>query len=161
MATDVTIKPADGVDELRLCAERMGSSEPWQTLGRDAALALKLLTAPGCEVYIARADSKQVGHVALNMQGSLSGYIQAIAVAPEWRSHGIGAKLLEHAECRIFRESPNVFLCVSDFNSRAQEFYHRLGYERIGELKNYVVPGKSEFLMRKTIGPKLEFKARS
>jgi ribosomal protein S18 acetylase RimI-like enzyme len=57
------------------------------------------------------------------------------------------------AEERIFQEVPNVFLCVSSFNQEAQRFYARLGYEQVGELKDYVVRGHSEFLMRKTIGP--------
>ena len=65
-----------------------------------------------------------------------------------------GTQLVEFAEQQIFRESPNVFLCVSAFNARARQFYARLGYESIGELKDYVVAGQSEILMRKTIGPR-------
>jgi ribosomal protein S18 acetylase RimI-like enzyme len=42
---------------------------------------------------------------------------------------------------------------VSSFNPRARELYERLGYEFIGELKDYLVRGHSELLMRKTIGP--------
>ena len=91
------------------------------------------------------------------MEGPFAGYIQALVVAPEWRGRGIGEQLLKFAEERIFRDSPNVFLCVSGFNPRAQKFYARLGYERIGELKDYVIAGESEFLMRKSVGPKGEF----
>ena len=72
---------------------------------------------------------------------------------PERRKQGIGSKLMAFAEERIFREAPNVFLCVSSFNKEAQRFYIRLGYEQIGELKDYVVKGHSELLMRKTTGP--------
>jgi RimJ/RimL family protein N-acetyltransferase len=53
------------------------------------------------------------------------------------------------AEERIFRETPNVFLLVSSFNHRARALYQRLGYEPIGELKDFIVPGHSELLMRK------------
>ena len=59
-----------------------------------------------------------------------------------------------------FRESPNVFLCVSSFNKEAQRLYKRLGYRKVGELKDYVVKGHSEFLMRKSIGPIMGYKAR-
>jgi ribosomal protein S18 acetylase RimI-like enzyme len=51
-----------------------------------------------------------------------------------------------------------VFLCVSSFNERAQKLYQRLGYERVGELPDYVVKGYSEILMRKTRGPIFDFK---
>ena len=69
------------------------------------------------------------------------------------RGQGLGTRLVEFAEKRIFRDTPNVFLCVSSFNPRARALYERLGYERIGELKNYLIDGASELLMRKTIGP--------
>jgi len=42
---------------------------------------------------------------------------------------------------------------VSSFNPRARALYERLGYEMIGELKDYLIEGASELLMRKTIGP--------
>ena len=70
---------------------------------------------------------------------------------------GVGRRLLAFAEERIFRESPNVFLCVSSFNAGARRLYLRLGYELIGELKDYIVRGHSELLMRKTRGPLREF----
>ena len=95
------------------------------------------------------------------MQGGFTGYIQSIGVAPEWRSRGIGRRLVAYAEERIFREAPNVFICVSSFNAGAQRFYRSLGYEAIGELKDFVVRGHSEILLRKTIAPWREFKKRS
>jgi [ribosomal protein S18]-alanine N-acetyltransferase len=144
-------------EEARTGAELMATSEPWLTLRRDFNHAYKLLTNPSVEPYIGHVGEVFVGLIVVNMQGSFAGYIQAIAVMPQWRSQGVGRKLLQYAEKRIFRESANVFLCVSSFNPRAQAFYAKQGYERIGELKNYVITGASEFLMRKSIGPKDEF----
>jgi ribosomal protein S18 acetylase RimI-like enzyme len=54
---------------------------------------------------------------------------------------------------RIFRDTPNVFLMVSDFNAAARRFYERLGYLAIGEVPEFLVAGRSEILMRKTRGP--------
>lgn len=42
---------------------------------------------------------------------------------------------------------------MSSFNQDAQRWYQRMGYQAIGELKDYLVAGHSEILMRKTIGP--------
>lgn len=64
------------------------------------------------------------------------------------------------AEKRIFSETPNAFICVSSFNSSAQKLYERLGYEVIGELKDYIISGYSEILLRKTIAPLTEFKKK-
>jgi ribosomal protein S18 acetylase RimI-like enzyme len=99
------------------------------------------------------------GFVILNMQGGFVGYIQTICVAASSRGAGLGTRIMQFAEERIFREFPNVFLCVSSFNTRAREFYERLGYKVVGELTEFLVRGHDELLMRKTLGPMSEFKA--
>jgi ribosomal protein S18 acetylase RimI-like enzyme len=60
---------------------------------------------------------------------------------------------MRHAEERIFRRGPNVYLLVSDFNVKAQAFYRKLGYVKVGALRDYVVPGITERVYRKTRGP--------
>jgi [ribosomal protein S18]-alanine N-acetyltransferase len=157
---EINIRPIQGPEEIDVCARMMASSEPWITLQRDYDASAQTLTSPGKEVYVA-ADGKEIlGFVILNLQGGFSGYIQSIGVAPEWRSRGIGRRLVAYAEERIFRDSPNVFICVSSFNPGAQRFYRCLGYEAIGELKDFIVRGHSEILLRKTIAPWREFKKR-
>jgi RimJ/RimL family protein N-acetyltransferase len=49
---------------------------------------------------------------------------------------------------------------VSSFNPRARALYRRLGYVRVGDLKDYIVPGHSETIFRKTIGSFHEFGQR-
>jgi len=142
----------------RHCARIMSSSEPWLTLGRSYESSYELLGDPTREIYVAKQDDGLAGFIILLMQGALVGYVQTVCVAPEHRNRGVGQKLLAFAEERIFRESPNVFLCVSSFNTGAYRLYLRLGYELIGELKDYIVRGHSELLMRKTRGPLREFR---
>ena len=102
-----------------------------------------------------------MGFIIVNMQGPFPGYIQTVCVAAEERGRGLGARLVAFAEERIFRESPNVFLCVSSFNPGARRLYERLGYAVVGELTDYIVRGHSEILMRKSIGPLDEFRRGS
>ena len=52
----------------------------------------------------------------------------------------------------IFRDSPNVFICVSSFNAGARRLYERLGFELVGTLRELHVPGHDELLLRKTTG---------
>lgn len=136
----------------------MASSEPWLTIGRTFDECLALLVDPAREVYVAEEGGAVRGFIIINMQGAFSGYIQTICVAPDTRGSGIGSGLVAHAEERIFRDSPNVFLCVSSFNPRARALYERLGYETIGEIRDFLIRGHSEVLMRKTIGPLREFR---
>jgi ribosomal protein S18 acetylase RimI-like enzyme len=131
----------------------MCSSEPWITLRRDYDASVATLIAPGKEVYVATVGDQIAGFTILNMQGAFVGYIQTACVAPEWRNRGIGSRLLAFAEERILRQVPNVFICVSSFNPGAQRLYEREGYEVVGELKDYIVAGHSEILMRKTVAP--------
>ena len=155
----VMIRPLGADDEVRACAEMMSSSEPWVTLGRTLERSLAVLRDRELqEIYVAVHDESVVGFVILLTKGAFIGYIRTIAVRPDWRSLGLGRRLIRFAEERIFRDSPNVFLCVSSFNPRARSLYNRLGYEAIGELRDYVVRGHSEWLMRKTIGPSADFR---
>ena len=156
----VEIRRLQNAVEAEKCARLMANSEPWITLRRTYEGSRKMLSDPSREVYLAIVKGEIVGFIVLIMSGALVGYIQTVAVMPKWRDKGIGSRLLEFAEDRIFTKAPNAFLCVSSFNKKAQELYQRLGYEVIGELKDYIVPGHSEILLRKSIAPLTEFKRR-
>jgi ribosomal protein S18 acetylase RimI-like enzyme len=147
--------------EAQACARMMAGSEPWITLNRGYEASLEILRDASKERYVARAGGELVGFLILNMGGALAGYIQTICVAEEKRGQGIGARLVAFAEERIFRDSPNVFLCVSSFNAGARRLYDRLGYRVVGELPDYLVAGHSETLMRKTIGSLSDFRKKA
>ena len=116
-------------------------------------MSLTTLRDPERETYVALRDGRVVGFVIVCMQGAFVGYIQSVCVAADLRGQGIGSTLIGFAEERIFAITPNVFMCVSSFNTAARRLYVRLNYEVIGELRDYLVAGHSEILLRKTIGP--------
>ena len=138
--------------EAEACARMMVASDPWKTLGATYERCLSVVRAPQQEVWVA-GDDEPAGFIIVIMTGPFIGYIRIVCVAPGQRGGGVGTELIRFAEERIFRDSPNVFLCVSSFNTRARALYERLGYERVGELRDYLVRGASEILMRKTVGP--------
>jgi ribosomal protein S18 acetylase RimI-like enzyme len=153
------MKPAIGIErtrrreDMRTCARFMAASEPWLTLGRDYAGCLKSVTAPLREIYAAREKGEALGFIILEMTGTFKGYIKTICVAPGARGRGIGTLLIKYAEKRIFGETRNVFMCVSSFNNGARKLYERLGYKKTGALKDFVVRGHDEIILRKTRGP--------
>lgn len=149
------IRPIRGEDDARRCAQMMCSTAPWITMGRTFDQSLAIVQDATREVYVAGDAGQLLGFIILSMRGAFVGYIQIVCVDDRARGRGVGTRLIEFAEQRIFRDAPNVFLCVSSFNDRARALYERLGYEKVGELKNYLIDGASEFLMRKTIGPLL------
>jgi ribosomal-protein-alanine N-acetyltransferase len=140
--------------EAHAAADIMASTEPWITLGRRVEHTYRAVTNPNFECYVAVENDIVAGIIILAIDIPLiNGYIAALAVRADSRNRGIGRRLLAFAEERIARASPNVFLTVSSFNTSARRFYKRHGYELIGELAAYSVPGHSELLMRKTTGP--------
>jgi len=135
----------------------MADSEPWIRLERDYDESFEIIVEPSRDVFLAWIDEEIVGFVIIEMNGTFKGYIKSICVSPSQREKGIGSSLMRYAEERIFSETPNVFLLVSSFNQRARKLYKSLGYEEIGEFKDFIVRGHSEVLMRKTLGPLTEY----
>lgn len=146
--------------DFRACARIMSATDPWLKLGLDYRTCLKNVGAPQREVYVARAGGRVAGVLVLQMTGTFRGYIQTVCAAPEARGRGVGTALVRFAEKRIFRDSPNVFICVSSFNKGARRLYARLGYKKAGVLKDFIMAGHDELLLRKTTGPLRDFHSR-
>lgn len=153
MVAELEAKPLVEEREAAECAHLMAASEPWLTLSRTFESSLAVLTDSRKETYVVRDSKGVAAFVILDMHGPFVGYIQTVCVRPDCRGQGLGTRLIEWAERRIWRESPNVFMCVSSFNEGAQRLYERLGYEVVGVLHEYTVPEHHEILLRKTKGP--------
>ena len=138
----------------------MASTDPWLKLGRTFEQCLAAVRNPDREVYVAYDGETFRGFTVLLMRGALPGYIGVVAVTGEARGSGVGSALLDHAEARIFKTSPNAFLSVSSFNERARALYERRGYVLVGRMPDYFVRGYDEMLMRKSIATMTEFEAR-
>lgn len=136
----------------------MCSTEPWITLQLTFDKAMQISTDLVLERYVAMQGDDRAGFILINTGAQFPGYIKILCVSPGFRGKGVGRKLMQFAEDRIFRDFPNMFLCVSSFNTGAQRFYKSLGFHVVGELTDYLVEGHSEILLRKTIGPRSTFK---
>ena len=148
----VTITPLTSRDDIDWCARMMAANDPWLTLRRDYASCLEVLGNTTKERYLIAADGERAGLLILDMHGPFPGYIQSIGLMAAARGRGLGTRAIAWAEERIFRDSPNVFICVSSFNPAAHRLYTRLGYEPIGTLKSFIVDEHDEWLLRKTRG---------
>lgn len=144
----VRVLPAEDADR-EWCAQLMAGSEPWITLRRGLEQCRAVCRRPEYELFVAQAGGRPQGFVLLHPRGAMgSPYVASIAVAPEARGQGLGTRLLRFAE-EHYRGARHIFLCVSSFNPQARKLYARLGYEVVGELKDYVMEGASEILMHK------------
>lgn len=154
----IEIRPPQTDAERWAAADIMASSSPWTVYGRGREGTFKQIVHPTAEALVALRGGEVVGVTVVAVEVPLiRGYVWALAVREDQRGHGVGSRLLNAAEERIFRDSPNVFLCVTSFNERAQRLYARRGYVRVGTLTDYVLPGVDEYLLRKTLGPTKDY----
>jgi len=149
-----TTDPAD----FATCAAIMSQTDPWITLCMDTEDCLKAFQGLYREVFVLRKGDEIAGFFIIQPQGSFKGYIQTIAVAESYRGKGYGTRILKFCEDRILKYSPNIFICVSSFNQGALNLYTRFGFEKVGELKDFIKIGYTEILLRKTVGPVSNYK---
>ena len=106
---------------------------------------------------LAKHGNELLGFISYKPEG-IGGMsaISLLCVASNHKRSGIGGMLLKHAEGHIFSYDHNVMLFVTSFNAEAISFYEKHGYKRVGEIENYNFIGQSEYLYRKTLGPRRE-----
>ena len=139
-------------EERDWAAKLLSESDPWITLGINYERCSKACHDYDYLMYISHIENKPCGVIILHRKGAVgSPYIKTIAVSAEFRSSGVGKALIDFSENLFRNEAKHIFLCVSSFNKRAQSFYVRLGYEKVGELKDYIINGESEILMHKKL----------
>jgi ribosomal protein S18 acetylase RimI-like enzyme len=148
------MRPDDGEAVISLLAD----SEPWKTLGYNHEDWKRIFspTPQGRECFVAEADGRITGIAVVRQKFLLGDYLELLGVAGWARKQGAGKQLLGHVESLVFARTKNLFACVSDFNKGAREFYRKQGYQEIGPMPNFLVPGSAEILLRKTAGPARE-----
>ena len=140
-------------EHIDACARLVAATPLWSEcygVGYYSARA-RFEAALSAEVFVALCEDVVVGFVWFAQRGAFtrSGYICLLGVRPDRQGHGVGTQLMTFAEKRLFATDDDIFLLVSSFNERAQRFYHRRGYEKVGVLIDYVRPGIDEFIFRK------------
>ncbi len=143
--------PRDRDRVVQLLAE----SDPWKTLGYRARDWDRIFCPipQGRDAYVADVDGRVAGIAIVKQKFLLGDYLELLGVAGWARKQGIGTRLLSHVEQLVFGRTKNLFACVSDFNQSARDFYKKQGYQEIGPMPNFLIPGSAEILLRKTAGP--------
>lgn len=133
----------------------LAASEPWKTLGYTDADWKKLFDPlpAGREGFVIESAGAVAGFALLRQRFLMGDYLELFVIAPSARHQGLGKSLLAHLEGLVFARAKNLFACVSDFNKEARTFYNKNGYQELGPMPNFLIPGSSEILLRKTSGP--------
>jgi ribosomal-protein-alanine N-acetyltransferase len=141
-------------DDREAVTHLLGESDPWTRLGytKDDWNRIFCPTPQGRDCYVAELDGHVAGIAIVKQKFLLGDYLELLGVAGWARQQGIGGQLLAHIERLVFERTKNLFACVSDFNEPARAFYKKHGYQEIGPMPNFLIPGSAELLLRKTTG---------
>lgn len=145
------MRPEDRDAVIQLLAD----SDPWKTLGYDDKDWSRIFcpVPQGRESFVAEANGQIMGIAIVRQKFLLGDYLELLGVAGWARHQGTGRQLLAFVEALVFARTKNLFACVSDFNKGARDFYRKQGYQEIGPMPNFLIPGSAEILLRKTAGP--------
>ncbi len=151
------MQPQDRDAVVQLLAE----SDPWKTLGYSKEDWGRIFTPipEGRDSFVSVVEGTVAAIAILRQKFLLGDYLELLGVADWARGKGVGKELLAHVESLVFGRTKNLFACVSDFNSGARTFYKKQGYQEIGPMPNFLIPGSAEMLLRKTAGPARDRKA--
>jgi ribosomal protein S18 acetylase RimI-like enzyme len=78
-----------------------------------------------------------------------SPYLRLIGVHSDRARSWVGARLLDAVEQRCGAD--DLFLLVSDFNTKAQAFYRHHGYMQVGVIPGCVLSDVTELIFRKRL----------
>ncbi len=151
------MQPGDREAVVQLLAE----SDPWKSLGYTVEDWGRIFCPipQGRDSFVSVVDGTVAAVAIVRQKFLLGDYLELLGVADRVRGKGVGKELLAHIESQVFSRTKNLFACVSDFNSGARAFYKKQGYQEIGPMPNFLIPGSAEILLRKTAGPARERKA--
>jgi [ribosomal protein S18]-alanine N-acetyltransferase len=129
-------------------------SDPWHRLGIEQASIAKMLTAdqPDQMQRAITRNGEPIGAIVIQLNWLLGPYLKHLSIREDARSSGSGTVavnwLVDFAQLHSQR---NIWLCVSQFNERAQHFYSKNGFEITAVLDDLIVGGENEILMRRRL----------
>jgi len=135
------MQPEDAAPLATACA----AIDPWKCLGYQAATL---------EAYLRRDDPALHRFVIGDLDGLLAlrrpwlrgAFIEMLAVFPGRQGQGLGRGAVQWAAAQD--QSANLWATVSAFNAEARHFYQTVGFVEVAPLRDLVVTGQDEVLLR-------------
>src|SRR5262245_36393966 len=106
----------------------------WRWTAKRVAASI---AAPNVNVLVARLERRIIGF-AIMRYGDDNAHLDLLAVAPQYRRHGVGKQMLQWLEkCASIAGTFRITLEVRVSNQGAQLFYERMGYHPLSQLPDY------------------------
>jgi ribosomal-protein-alanine acetyltransferase len=132
-----TLALARASDALRIAEMSRDLIEQGLTWSWTPARVQHFISGSDSSVVVARRD-RHIAAFAIMHFGEDTAHLNLLAVAPEYRRHGLGRQLLDWLtataiEAGVFR----INLELRTQNESARLFYERLGFDRLGVVQGY------------------------
>jgi N-acetylglutamate synthase len=136
---DVTIRPFRLADYDQVVSLWTKAGLPLKPSGRDSRTRIgSQIGAPNIVFLVAEIGGLLAGTVLASHDGR-KGWINRLAVKPEYRRLGVGARLVREAEARLEAAGMDVLAClIEEGNEASTGFFSRLGYERKPDIHYFV-----------------------
>lgn len=102
---------------------------PYKCKGRDSRESIEREIKLDCNQFLfAVHDGKHIGAILVTHDGR-KGWINRVAVLPEYRHRGIARKLVEAGEKWLDGQGIGIYACmIEDYNDDSFEAFKKMGY---------------------------------
>lgn len=131
----------------------LASIDPWHRNGRTAdTMAARFRDPdPGVARFAVMHDGEVVGGAIIRFPVIRGAYLETLGLAASARGLGIGRAIIEWMAREVEDRAPNLWLCVSEWNTAARRFYEAQGFTEVGPLPGLVAEDQAEIFMRKRV----------
>jgi ribosomal protein S18 acetylase RimI-like enzyme len=103
---------------------------PYRPQGRDGREAIARQLAEDTAVYLAAEVAGTVVGAVLGSHDGRKGWINRLAVLPDYSRRNVGAMLVAEVERHLAARGIGIFAClVEDWNEGSKAFFEKVGYK--------------------------------
>ncbi len=141
-------------DEAQYLGLELSKIEPWKTLNSSPEGLMEgfLFRDSSTHTYAVYHEEIAVGIISVRYPWLVGPYLGFLGLVPKSQGLGIGKALMAWLEeTAKVHSSRNIYICVSEFNPEAYDFYKKCGYNKVANLEGLIVDEYAEFLLRKRL----------
>ncbi len=124
------------IEEYDILIELWKKAElPYRPLGRDSKENIsKQIEQPNISLLFVENQEQIIGSIIISHDGR-KGWINRIAILPEYRNLGIACLLIDEAEKRLKKIGIDIVAClIEDWNIQSLKLFDKLGYIRHSDI---------------------------
>jgi ribosomal protein S18 acetylase RimI-like enzyme len=131
----------------------LAAINPWRTLEFNSSKlgAFLATSGDGTARYAVSCEGELAGAAVVRWPWLSGPYLNILGILPAFQRRGLGTAVMSWFEAEGCGHASNLWLCASDFNTRAISFYEAHGYARAACLDDLLRDGTAEILMRKRL----------